>query len=399
MSSFPKISALLMVVGLVAAVMLSMRLKEARIAEKIITKERASMRYAPYYLGMGKFWADIMWMQTINQLGKGQSKMDPVMVKYYDKQFQKITNIDPNFGPVYRVGASSIAYQDIDKALALVDKAEKYATKQDWYWYYQAAHWTLQINAANAAKEAASAKNDKDKKAAEGKVKGYQQHAIELLQKAIDRDAPWYVESMLLHTTAKKDGNYGKPMAELTSMYNYYKVRLKKLESEQEAMNQGEKGGPDGGKAAPADFTPAYDEDSSFGRLHKRILEKAKSLMLELLKKEEKGDTTAVASQQKVRDIFVKMKVSYQYSIKSLKEYGPGDLFDSVTGSPVTPFGIDLYDLEVNKRITPIKGAYNTRTGKKAAASFKDLEAMLKAENKTISSDLMKHAPKDAGPK
>ena len=78
------------------------------------------------------------------------------------------------------------------------------------------------------------------------------------------------------------------------------------------------------------------------------------------------------------------MEPKGHFSKRSLLDYAAGDLFDKLTGTPVTPYGIDLYDYEVNGRITEHKGAYNTLTGKKAAGDFKELEAMLKAEGRKL---------------
>ena len=61
----------------------------------------------------------------------------------------------------------------------------------------------------------------------------------------------------------------------------------------------------------------------------------------------------------------------------------------------MTPYGIDLYDYEVNGRITELKGEFNTITGKPVAETFEELEKML--EGKAIRR-LDAHRPEAVAP-
>ncbi len=370
-----------MVVGFVVSVFVSQQMHAKRGAF-YDNKARETRVYMPW-LGIDKFWADVSWLRCINALGRARKKMDNNMVKYFYGQFERITDLDPDFMPVYNVGVSFIAYEKPEKALGLMDKAEKLANKPDWHVPYQAAHWVLQIYA----------RKEKD----EAKKKEHYSRAIEYLNKAIKiGGVPWYVENMLLHTTAKKDGVYGEALPELQAWHRYYKQRYAKARA---TMADTGAGGPEGKAAAPeAGMEMDMEADPVIERLRTRIKSRCLDLMKSLIADEKKATGNAkrklMADQATVRGIFKDVNPAGHYAPRSLVAYDAGDLFDRATGDPVTPYGIDLYDYEVNGRITLAKGGFNTFTGKPVASTFAQLKKML--NGKPIRR-LAAHVPGKAG--
>jgi hypothetical protein len=362
-----------MIVGLAVAIGISVNMKSTRVEKyKINTSARAEMVYMPW-VGIDKFWADIKWMQVINDLGSLKDKMDEKKANYFYQQFNTITNLDPDFASVYADGAANIAYQDLDKALALIERGKAKAVKADWRWPHQAAHWIIQIK-VNPEKD-------------EAKQKQYRQEAIDYLQEAVSLNAPWYVENMLLHNTAKLQGKYGDEYLELEAWSEYYEKRSNELRGA-----AGDAGGPEGAGAVDPGF--GFDgQDSVLSRLRERIIQRCRSIMPDLLAKNE------VDKQKVVRAIFRKVNPEGHYAPKSLAAYAPGDLFDPLLAdTPITPYGIDLYDYEMNGRIVTLKGPFNTVTGKPVAETFKELAEMMQKDGKSIQR-LAAHHPDKTEPK
>lgn len=376
MQNFPKISAVILVVGLVASIYVSRRMNDERHELLGTNPAREELVYMPV-MGMDKFWADIKWMQTINHLGRVRGKMDEEMTKFFVGQFQRITDLDPDFDMVYKVGAGSIAYQDVEAALNLIEKAEKYSTEgaseEEWKRPYYAAHWILQIKART--------ENDKEKK------KEYQQTAIEHLKKAVDMSGPWYVENMLLHTQSKKQGVYGVPYKELKAWYEYYNDQIKKTQAEAPDAPDGE-GAPAGESGGYA-----YAEEGgspAMTRLRERIISRCRELMKEFLVEIKDPKANKKDIQDKMdyirNKVFIKMNPDTHYSAVSLAAYGPGDMYDRVSGTPVVPYGIDLYAFEKEGLVVPVSsdGQYNPRTGEPVAADFETLKKFLKGDIKRL---------------
>jgi len=393
MSTFPKISALLMVIGLAAAIGLSAHLTENRVKTyKIGSEKRAAMKYMPA-LGIDKFYADISWMFCINHLGGIQGQMAKREAEYFKKRFDRITDLDPDFDAVYRIGAASIAYVDNDPTMAidLVEKAIRCQTKMNWYHPWQAANWVMQILVHNA----------------KGDSKAHFDKAIDYLQTAVREGGPWYVENMLLNTITKKANKDQDDFTELEAWYEYYAGKIKELQSKQSELQskQSAMSGP-GGAPMPMGGAPMMmglmveGGESALGKLRMRILDRCRQLVADCLaeeakaKPEEKAALTAKA--EAVRTIFGKMKPQGYYCPKSLLAYEAGELFDSMTGVAVAPYGVDLYDLEKNGRNTVVKGEFNTLTGKPVARTFSDLEAALAKENAKLSR-LAGHHPEKTG--
>lgn len=366
MQGFPKISALIMVVGFVVSVFAGRDLQQKRL--DFYENDKREARWFMPWMGIDKFWSDIAWLRCINSLGSTQKKMDENMMLYYYNQFDRITDLDPDFLPVYKTGVSNIAYTDLDRALKLIEKGETYANQKDYELPYQAAHWVLSI-------EARPAKEPEKKREAYEKALGYLRRAIGL------PGVPWYVENLFLHTQAKKEGKYGKDIPELEAWYAYYKKRLKEARQSAAAPAETDPNAPAGEAAPPPEPMVDVTSDPVLSRLRERIVDRCRSVMRDLIEKGRKVKGKALenvmADRAKIRRIFNGLELSGHYSPYSLVEYAVGDLFDPVTGDPLVPHGIDLYDYETNGRITPIKGAFNTRTGKPVASSFEELAKML----------------------
>lgn len=385
MQNFPKISALIMVVGLVASVYLSRTMRSERVTKyEIGSPTREKMVYLPCF-GFDKFYADIKWMQCINELGGVKGAIDESKANYFNKQFQRITDLDPDFHKIYEVGAATIAYtHNAELALALVDKAEGvpekfldksdkkfeekkagYAIKKHWYRTYQAAHWIIQVRARKAQGE---------------ERKKHLETAIEYLRKSVDADSPWYVENMLLHTVAKLNGDYGDSYREAIAWEKYYNKRMDEfMQSSLEMSPEGGEGG-EGGEA-PVEDMYAMDMEVSpaMTRLRKRIIDRCRELMAAYVTGKEKP-ADLDKRKKTIRGIFDRLNTDSRYSPVSLASYAAGDLFDRVTGTPLVPYGIDLYDYEVNGRIYKSVGgdnAYNTLTGKKVVTDFGELAKAL----------------------
>jgi len=388
MQNFPKISAIILVVGLVVSVYASRTMRQDRVTKhKIGSPTRQTMVYLPV-LGFDKFYADIKWMQCVNEMGGLKGALDDVSAEYFYRQFDRITDLDPDFEKAYSVGASHLAYvKNAELALALVDKAEGipedlaapdlpnrtnlvagYAIKKDWNRSFLASHWIRQVRAGKT-------KDEKEKQ------KHYDD-AIAYLNKAVATQAgPWYVESALLNTIAMRDGNYEDPYLELLAWNRYLQERIAEQMAMMSATN------PDDPTGAPASSAPMdmmmTDVEGIMGdamtRLKNRILNRCRSLMEEYVVAEAAGKGTKEITERKakVKAVFVESGPSGHYSRVSLAGYGPGDLFDAISGTAVVPYGIDLYDLEVNGRITSVKGTFNTLTGKKTASSFPALIKLL----------------------
>lgn len=371
MNTFPKVTSIVMIAAFVVSIGASMKMSGSRVDDyKIETADRADMVYMPF-LGIDKFWADICWMRSINHMGGVKGKLTPAVAKYFYSQFDRIADLDPDFKLVYTAGAPFIAYQDVERALALVDKGEKCAKQSDWQRSYYAAHWILQYQARPETDEA--------------KKKQYMENALTYLQKAIDEGGPWYVENMLLHTQAKIEGKYGDPLPELEAWYSYYEKRIGKLRST--SMAPMGPVGPDGKPVAATPGAPTpemgmgYEAemlDPNIERLQNRIVGRCRSMMVDFIKA---GDQT---SQDKVKEIFAKVTNEKHWSPYSLVAYEPGDLFDQYTGKPLEPYGIDLYHYETTGVVVPAKGDYNTLTGKKAALDFAQLAEMMGGADKIV---------------
>ncbi|MBN2713850.1 MAG: hypothetical protein JXR97_15640 [Planctomycetes bacterium] len=381
MQNFPKISALILIVGLVGSFLISKEMRQRRVDQYHIGSEaRQEMVYMPY-VGFDKFAADIKWMQTINYLGKVKGKMTDNELDFFNKQFQRITDLDPDFVPVYKIGAGHIAYhKDAQLALDLIDKAGKYSASKDYEIPYQAAHWIIQIRARNATTD------DERKK--------HYDLAISYLNKALEGDnPPWFVENMLLHTIAKKNGDYGDSYREVQAWNNYYWKRVNEMKRADAAIDAKEKAeGNDKAKDAAAvkkapgegepevpEYEMAQESSDSMNRLRNRIVERCRELMATYLGEKKAGKAPADVEKRVsvVKGIFRKINNDTNFSPVSLAAYDAGDMYDHVSGTAVVPFGIDLYDYEVNGRITPVKGDFNTLTGKPVAKDFEALKKLL----------------------
>ncbi|MCX7934850.1 MAG: hypothetical protein N3A66_06275, partial [Planctomycetota bacterium] len=282
-----------------------------------------------------------------------------------------------------------------------IDKAIKYSRKLDWYHPYQAAHWILQINvrkAGNDEKARADAFNK----------------ALEYLDIAIKNGAPWYVENMHLHTVTKKEGKDQDPFSELEAWASHYRKKVAELEKLRAPA--GGPGGPPGGQAPGTGPTPAptpamtpsfpveaigAEGDSALARLRTRIADRCKQLVLQYIEEAKAADADKAALQakaDKVRSIYRDVTTATYYCPYTLAGYEPGELFDRISGVAVTPYGVDLYDLEKHGRITLLKSdsRYNQFTGKPVARTFAELEALLKQEGGSIHK-LAAHHPEKTG--
>ena len=397
MQNFPKVSAVILVVGLVASVYLSRTMRKERVdVHKIEAPGREEMVYVPVF-GIDKFWADISWMQCINSLGRVKGKMTKRNVEFFYGEFDRITDLDPDFSLVYEVGASSLAYHDLESAIKLINKADGLPTNlpadsdlktlvkagtttpkahgRKWKRPYYVAHWLLQIRARKAKEASQAAATPEEKQQHLEAVAKARKEAIGYLEMAVDQNPPWYVENMLLHTKAKLEGAYGDDYKELEAWYKYYGERVKDYEAESGAEGEG-------GMSGGGDHE--FSESEAMARLRKRIVSRCRQLMKSILEAQTPIQD-AQKQQETIRRIFAKLNTDPNYSEDSLAPYGAGDLYDAVTGRPVVPYGVDLYDLEVNGRVSSIKGgAYNTATGKKVAGTFEELKKLLKAEKKPL---------------
>lgn len=365
MHTTPKISLALLLAGLLVSIVASRDLSLNRARLLGTNPKRQAMSYTPM-AGIDKFWADIKWMQCINQMGGFAGKMDEYSTRYFAGQFERITDLDPDFRPAYLIGGSTIAYTDIDAALALIDKGNTYANSSDWERPYWAAFWVLQVQARtepNATKKAA-----------------YQQNAIDYLSAASQMEgAPWYVESLMLHTQSRKDGVYGLPYKELLAWADYYH-RQAETDADEDyfAPSTSDLAG------MSRDAQMFNDEEGALGRLRKRILDRCQSLMATFLRDMRTATDAEKAEIQAkmdfVRDkVFIPLYPDFRYSYVSLAPYGPGDLYDRVSGAPVAPYGIDFYDYEINGVVSPlgIGGEFSPRTGQPVARDFEELKLLL----------------------
>lgn len=406
MTGFPKVSAVIAVIGLAAAIFLSRHLTQNRVELGISWEAREKMTYVPF-LGIDKLWADFNWMVCINHLGGITGAIDAKMADYFYRRFDRLTNLDPDFNPVYKIGAASIAYVDDNptRALTLIDKAIKCSRKLDWYHPYQAAHWLLQISVRKAGND------EKARNAAFDK-------ALYYLDIAIKNGAPWYVENMHLHTVTKKEGKDQNPFSELEAWASHYRKKMAEMEKLQ-APAVGPGGAPPSAQAPgtgpsaippmPSAMTAGFvegaigaDGESTLGRLRTRIADRCKQLVLQYLEeaKTESADKADLqAKADKVRAIYREVAPAGTYYCPyTLAKYEPGEMFDRISGVPVTPYGVDLYDLEKHGRVTLLKSdsRYNQFTGKPVARTFSELEAMLKQEGGAIHT-LAPHHPEKTG--
>lgn len=368
MSTFPKMNALLAILGLAVAIHLAGRLDEDRVkVYKITTENRRKMVYLPFF-GMDKFRADIKWMMMIHELGSMKKDMDEKIAAYFVNGFDMITNLDPDFSIVYTRGVPFVAHHRLDDAIRLMEKGDTYARKPDYERPYLVAHWI-------SAKRAMFEKDENRRNQAI-------EDAIRYAQKAVETpgEKPFYVENFLLSLIVQRKGADEKPLDELLAWNDYYQTHLQKAREERLAKK--EEGPP------PSAGDEGIEIQPSMERLQERIVNRCRELMQEFL-----ATVGTESDQELVRKIFAKVTRDQYYSPRSLLTYEPGDLFDRLTGEPVVPYGIDLYDYEVNGRIVPIKGQYNTLTGKRVAATFPELEARLKEEGRSLTR-LAAHQPK-----
>lgn len=398
MRKFPVFELAVFVIGLAGSIYLAFDLSQKRIEPyKINTKERASQEYFPF-LGIDKFWADVEWMECINYMGSSQSPKSPDMMNYIKSKFDVITDLDPDFNKVYLEGCPFIWLDKMDETLALIDKGQKYSNKKDWNRNKLAAYYLL-----SQARTKVAAKPDDE--AVKKEADDLMDKAQKYLEKAIDEGGDWPVVSMLLHTETRKSGVYGSPyeVEELAIWNNYLIKQLKELTAK--AVPEMDASGNPVPRIISDKASDMMNASMSLGgssleRVRERILERSRKIMQDLIQEEntaiavndEAGVKRALERQKTVRTIYRDLENQGHFAMRSLANYDAGDIFDATTGDPIEPYGIDLYDLEVNNRITPIKGPFNYITGKPVAENFAALEKMLKDEGKSITK-LSAHHP------
>ncbi len=361
-NKFPIISLLLFVVCFLAAIFVSHdKIPQAREKMYQDVQPQLSRVYFPA-MGFDKFYADTQWIQLIQEMANQEIKKGPKdgkkkeitdedikaekeerakRAKYFYKQFDFLTDLDPNNEMYYEHGALYLQNDLPDSAIKLLKKGNKLLKTPSWKYPFQQYFIIHDI------------KGQRDEK----KLAEYTDEMSALLKQAMDRsNAPAHVQKKWLRLEAKKNGLTDDDLGRLQLWANYYKQKT------HANMVSGEE----------TTIQDAYYQDGADSELLKQIITMAQDMALDNWKKQQKaqGDEKKKLEEEhkKISEVFFSIAPKGHYSPVSLRPYAAGDQFDVYTGTPVKPYGANP-ELLKQGIVVIYKGPYCQITGKPRADS------------------------------
>lgn len=350
-SKFPVVSLLLFLFCLPAAVYIShYKLPELRKEQYKGIEAQLERVYLPV-LGIDKFYADTQWVQIIQEMAKHSTqgvtrdkdgniirpeiseeerqKQQQQQAEYFYKQFQRLSDLDPNNENYYIFAARALQNDYSDGALALLKKGEEMLRNPSHEYPYLQYHILNNIVAFN----------DDEKRA---KMSG---ELSALLKRAMNRpNSPAHIQGKWLRTEAQRRKLGDDDVGRLNLWAQYYL---------QSTSREGiEAGGID---------------STGQGDLRQQVMSMAQEIAADIWQKrktasdEEKKKLDEKLA--KVSKIFKNVAPAGHYSPVSLMPYAPGDLFDANTGTPVKPYGVNP-ELLKQGIVVVYKGPFCHITGK-----------------------------------
>lgn len=362
-AKFPIISVLLLVVCLPAAIYLSYT-KIADVRKEMYKgrEKQLALAYLPVG-GLDKFYADTQWVRLIQEMAKQntsptakdgkklteeEEKAQRVkQAEYFYQSFDRLSDLDPNNKEYYLFGARFLQNDRPDDAIKLLVKGDNLLKTPGYELPWMQFHI---IRSFIVGQNADEEKKQLDKMS-------------DLLKKAMDRpSAPAHIQNKWLTLRAQKEGLDDGNVGRLKLWVRHY---LNKTKVTTSTPDNAAAGG-----AAPE--AGAGYESAADTELRNTIMQMAQKMAIENWDKRAKANPQEKAKleqeHKQISEAFFKIApMGVHYAPISLTPYEPGDLYDSVTGTPVIPYGVDPDMLEKGV-VVVYKGAFSQATGKPRVA-------------------------------
>lgn len=328
MKHTPVISIFIMIVGFIGAISISAS-KMTPLREAMYPANAQLERVYLPVLGIDKFYADIQWINLIQDMGQAMLKEGSKpeednadekakKAQYFYRQLDRLTDLSPNTDLFYTQGAMYISHDLPEKAIALLEKGDKYSTVHNW----RRAHYCafIQDKVISAREESDSAKEQMLPK------------IITYLEKALENnDAPSYVEREWLRKQAAQQRIENDEIGQLMLWFKHFQKKT---------MVDGAQSGVE----MPESVSYSSEIDQSNQTLRSDIMKKAQKIALSIWNSRKTADKAASDDLDKkleeVKNVFFAIAPEGHYSPVSLVAYEAGERFDVATGTAVEPFGI-----------------------------------------------------------
>ncbi len=361
MKHTPFISIIIMIVGFVGAIGISAK-KLMPMRPDMYPKESQDQLERVYMpvLGIDKFYADIQWINLIQDMGQAmlkegnQKEENPEAkkdkAKYFYRQLDRLTNLSPNTDIFYTNGAMYISHDLPEKAIELLEKGDKYSTVRNWQRANYCAFIQDKVIGARTQDDAAKALMIP-------KIIQYLETALE------NNDAPAYVEREWLRKQAILKNIENDELGQLQLWYDHYLSKVVDTTSGMAGEMAGENGTPS---------QPYINEmDQASQTLRDDIMKKAQKIALDIWNSRTGANAetnkTLDGKLAQVKEIFKAIAPQGHYSPVSLMPYNAGDKFDTATGTPIKVFGI-CKTCQAKGITTILHGSYCHVCGEKATA-------------------------------